>query len=248
MHLEEVLRQHNVDVSSLSLPEYQRAREESPVYLLRLPAIQALTHWEVLRNLVPETGYWPVIGWDRLKQPPWEEEPVQDILEVALRINAQQWFAQQWFEQYGENMAYWEDRANRDADQTSAHFAFLLHLRRFSWALSPLAPVVLVPTTAFWEVPAYISIQANEWDPPDAVHVALLKYWNERWKAELVSMVSGLIEMRVLQPPTTFQEAFELAKEHYLYAPDVVDQWLGGNLNTLARMLLNGHVWRFWWD
>ena len=99
-----------------------------------------------------------------------------------------------------------------------------------------------------WEVPAYLTAQANDWDPPDAVHVALLKYWHERWKAELVSLTSGVLEMRVLQPPTIFREALELAKEQYLYAPDVVDQWLGGNLNTLAKMLLNGRVWRFWWD
>ena len=63
-----------------------------------------------------------------------------------------------------------------------------------------------------------------------------------------MSLNTGILEMRVLQPPATFHEALALAKEQYLYAPDVVDQWLGGNLNTLVKMLLNGPVWRFWWD
>lgn len=70
----------------------------------------------------------------------------------------------------------------------------------------------------------------------------------ERWKAEVVSMVPGVVEMRVLQPPTTFEEALGLAKEQFLYAPDLVAQDLGGSINTLARILLNGRVWYFWWD
>jgi hypothetical protein len=88
----------------------------------------------------------------------------------------------------------------------------------------------------------------NEWDPAAAVQVAVMKYWNERWGAGLVAMVAGAMEMRVLQPPTTLQEAFGLAKEHYLYSPDVVDQGPGGSLNILASILLNGRVWQFWWD
>jgi uncharacterized protein DUF4253 len=56
------------------------------------------------------------------------------------------------------------------------------------------------------------------------------------------------VEMRVLRPPTTWEEAFTLAKEQYIYAPDVVDQWLGGSLTALVKTLLNGHVWLFWWD
>lgn len=247
MTLEEVLRLHGFDLSPLSLPEYQQAKGQF-IYLMRVPATEALTQWEHLRHLVPETGYWPVIGWDRFKQPLWEEEPVEDILEAGLRIDVQQWFAQQWHEQYGNNVALWENSTKKEADQKATHFTFHLHLRRFPWTLPPLAPIALVPTMHSWEVPAYLTAQANDWDPPDAAHVAVLKYWYERWQAEVVSLNTGLLEMRVLQPPTTFHEAFELAKEQYLYAPDVVDQWLGGNLNTLAKMLLNGQVWSFWWD
>ncbi|GHO82332.1 hypothetical protein KSZ_03380 [Dictyobacter formicarum] len=75
-----------------------------------------------------------------------------------------------------------------------------------------------------------------------------MKYWNERWGAELVAMAPSTVEMRVLRPPTTWEEAFLLAKEQYIYAPDVVDQWLGGNFATLVKTLLNGRVWLFWWD
>jgi Domain of unknown function (DUF4253) len=97
-------------------------------------------------------------------------------------------------------------------------------------------------------VPAYLTAQANEWDPPDAVHVALLKYWHERWQAEVVSLNTGIMEMRVIQPPTTFEEAFMLAKEQYVYDPDLVDQGPARGIRHLARMLLNSQVWYFWWD
>ncbi len=80
MHLEETLKQHRINVSPLSLPEYQRAGKDHPIYFLQIPESQALAHWEVLRNLVQETGYWPVIGWDRFTRPLWQEEPVQAIV------------------------------------------------------------------------------------------------------------------------------------------------------------------------
>ncbi len=62
----------------------------------------------------------------------------------------------------------------------------------------------------------YLPVQGNEWDPPNAVHVAMMKYWNEHWGAELVAMAPGNVEMRVLQPPITWEEAFTLAKEQYI--------------------------------
>ena len=247
MHLEEILQHHGFDLSSLSLPAYQRAGKDHPIYLLQIPAMQALEQWEALRNLVPETGYWPVIGWNRFKQPPWEEETFQEILGAASQVDVQAWLQQQWVEQRGEERIRREGTRKQEDEQALAPFTFRFHLRWLS-GVPPLVPIALVPTGTCWEVPAYLTAQANDWDPPDAVHVALMKYWNERWKAEVVSLNAGVMEMRVLQPPTTFEEAFALAKEQYVYAPDVVDQWLRGNLHTLARMLLNGHVWSFWWD
>lgn len=242
MHLEEVLRQHHIDVSSLSRPEYQRGGEEHVIYLLGVPVAQALSKWEVLRQLVSETGYWPVIGWDRIKKPPGEDDLVEDILEDGLHMNIQQ-----WFEQEGRHTRVDEEIVRRSTDAPPAHFDFRI-ARGNCFFPSLLAPIALVPTCDFWEAPAYLPVQGNEWDPSNAVQVAIMKYWNERWGAELVAMTSGTVEMRVLRPPTTWEEAFTLAKEQYIYAPDVVDQWLGGNFTALVKTLLNGHVWLFWWD
>ncbi|WP_160146261.1 DUF4253 domain-containing protein [Dictyobacter aurantiacus] len=243
MNLEETLQYHHIDVSSLSLPEYQRGGKEHPICLLRVPVTQILAQWEVLRGLVSETGYWPVIGWDRFKQPLWEEEMVQTILEAGLYIDIQQWLKQE-----GIHTRIDEEGVRKRADVPPAPFDFRLPYGRFPYTLPSLVPIALVPTTHFWEVPAYLPVQGNEWDPSNAVQVAMMKYWNERWGAELVAMAPSTVEMRVLQPPTTWEDAFLLAKEQYIYAPDVVDQWLRGNFATLVKTLLNGHVWLFWWD
>ena len=242
MDLEKILRKHHVDVSSLSLPEYQRGGKEHLIYLLRVPVTQVLAQWEELRNLTSETEYWPVIGWDRFKTPPREDDAVQDILEAGLHLDIQK-----WLEQEGALVNVNTESEVQYANALAAPFALDLHLRRFSYTAPPLVPIALIPTANFWEVPAYLPVQVNDWDPPLAVHVALMKYWNERWGAEVVSMVPGVVEMRVLRPPISLSEALTLANEQYVYCPDLIDQLLG-SIQRLAKILLNGHVWYFWWD
>jgi hypothetical protein len=242
MSLEQILRHHGFDRSLLSLPEYQRAGEAHLLYLLRVPATQALAQWDVLRNLVPETGYWPAIGWDLFQKPSWEEQDVQEIIEEGLRIDVQEWLKEE-----ASRTPIDEDKERRHVDDAYDPLVFRLYLNRFPFTPPPFVPITLVPTMRCWEVPAYLPVQANDWDPSLAVSVALLKYWYERWEAEVVGIYTGILEMRVLRPPTVWEDAFELAKEQYLYCPDLVDQqtW---SVNTLAKMLLNSPVWRFWWD
>jgi Domain of unknown function (DUF4253) len=242
MHLEEILRRYHVDLSSLSLPEYQRGGKEHLIYLLRVPVTHVLAQWEELRTLTAETGYWPVIGWDRFKSPPKEDDSVQDILEEGLHVDIQK-----WLEQEGSSANIDKEKEALHANDPYSPFVFRLHLRRFSFTLPLLAPTALIPTSDSWEVPAYLPVQANEWDPPLAVHVAMMKYWNERWGAELVAMVPGIVEMRVLQPPKSLDEALALAMEQYIYCPDLTDQQVG-SIQRLAKILINGHVWQFWWD
>ncbi|WP_201374043.1 DUF4253 domain-containing protein [Ktedonobacter robiniae] len=158
--------------------------------------------WEILRSLVSETGYWPVIGWDCFKQPPWKEDSVEDILEKGLRIDIQQWLEQEGIFRIDE------ESMRRHPDAPPAPFDFYLHHRWFANTLPSLVPIALVPTVHFWKAPAYLLVQSNEWDPPNEVHVAMMKYWNERWGAELVAMAPSNVEMRVLRPPITWEEAF----------------------------------------
>jgi hypothetical protein len=58
--LEAKLRQHGIDVSSLSLL-LSRGNEE--IYSLAVATEDAVAHWENLCGLVDATGYWAVLGW-----------------------------------------------------------------------------------------------------------------------------------------------------------------------------------------
>ena len=41
--------------------------------------------------------------------------------------------------------------------------------------------------------------------------------------------------------------ALALARDYYLYAPDIVDQGVG-DVETLAAAVRGGNAWYFWWD
>jgi hypothetical protein len=75
----------------------------------------------------------------------------------------------------------------------------------------------------------------------------MAKRWHERYGAEIVGMLPDLIEMWVACPPTTREDALDLAKGQDIYCPDIVDQGTG-TIQALAAGLLNGTAWFFWWD
>ena len=107
--------------------------------------------------------------------------------------------------------------------------------------------IILVPTRTSSNIPALIKY--GNWNscPSPAVHVALMRSWNMRFGTELMTLTRDTIEMIVERPPIDRGEAIELAKEHYLYCPDTIEQGFG-TIDRLAASLLNGRIWHFWWD
>jgi hypothetical protein len=86
--------------------------------------------------------------------------------------------------------------------------------------------------------------------PYDAEHVAVLRYWHERYGVDLFAMGGDIIECVVERPPTTREEALNLAREQLLYAPGTLGEFSGGGSSVpeLAAALLNSRHWLFWWD
>ena len=61
--------------------------------------------------------------------------------------------------------------------------------------------------------------------------------------------MTNLQEQAAHRPPTMCDllGALELAREHFIYAPDNV--WQGtGDLDRLASTVRDATVWYFWWD
>jgi hypothetical protein len=111
----------------------------------------------------------------------------------------------------------------------------------------PEVEIALLPINQGWQATAMLPWGNYNENPEPAVHTAVLRSWSRRYGAELVSMTGDVIEMAVTHPPTTDQEALALAREHFSYAPDIVQQGVG-DVETLAAALKDGHAWYFWWD
>ena len=107
--------------------------------------------------------------------------------------------------------------------------------------------LVLVPTRIGYHVPALLNWGGWNDCPAPEEHVALLKYWNATHGAELVSLSSDVLEMKVARPPETRELGSALAYEHFAYCRDIVEQGCG-TVAALARALTGGRSWYFWWD
>jgi len=98
-----------------------------------------------------------------------------------------------------------------------------------------------------WEVLAQLLWTAPNYDMGPKIHCAIQYRWSERYGADVVSATGDVIQCRVLRPPSTTEAALELAREQYIYCPDIVTQGVG-TVTELAGTLLNADYWYFWWD
>ncbi len=104
-----------------------------------------------------------------------------------------------------------------------------------------------VPTPNSWEVPAFLKF--GDWNecPAPEEHVAVLRHWNRRFGADIITITNDILECTVPNPPKTREEAMQLAREQFVYCPDIVLQGTQ-TLSGLAATLLDGRTWYFWWD
>lgn len=98
-----------------------------------------------------------------------------------------------------------------------------------------------------WMLPAIT--RYGDWNdcPSPVIHCAMLRYWQEKYGAEIVTMSGDVIECRVTKPPDTDEAAMQLAREQYCYCADIVEQGTD-TITNLAATLLDSEHWYFWWD
>ena len=109
--------------------------------------------------------------------------------------------------------------------------------------------LALVPAAHGWQVPVVLGWEGGvnvEMEPVD--HAGVLRDWQQRFGAELVSLSGDqVLEVLVHRPPTDPAEALAVAAEQYAYCPDIVDQG-SGSLKELAQDQVGSESWYFWWD
>lgn len=105
-----------------------------------------------------------------------------------------------------------------------------------------------IPTVKPWELVAYVPF--GGWNEcPDAKEMmAVCKYWFEKYGAVPVTISHDVMEMRV-PSPVQGKESMQVAKEHFAFDPDRVDQCTRtGSLAELAACIAASDIWYFWWD
>jgi hypothetical protein len=213
------------------------------IWTYPVPRASAAEQWRTLRDLVPETGHWPLlIGGENLEI--WQEHSevsVADELRQAAEIDPAAWFAHQAEDMAGDEEVWPEPSPWPDEAAPSHGFYFTERDGKSSLHMA------LLPTTRGWEAPAWVGF--GDWNacPSPAEHVALMRHWETKYGAEVVCIDRDVLEMHVSRPPNTREEAMALAREQFLYCDDIVYQGTE-TLEALAATLLGGTTWFFWWD
>lgn len=260
--IEQVLSEHHVATTSLSLI---LSRGEERIFELMVPEADAIAHWWRLRDALTECDYWPVVGFGSR----WLDESspyglarlisgsTQDILMESEAVNPEQWLASQeqaWLADMREGAAEYDEPEPVDAydgiwgawpEHPDPRTGFAIPRYAATRDPTPQVPISLVPAMASWQAPALLRLDAGM--EAAAVHVAMARRWHDQYGAEVVGRLPDTLEMQVARPPATREASEALAKEQFLYCPDVDIQGTQ-TLLALAAGLLHGTAWYFWWD
>ena len=171
------------------------------------------------------------------------ERTTEEYLQAAESMDVSQWLVQR---RESDPEAFQADEGDWPTDAAPPTTLAACH-QLGSVKPRPHVFIARIPALNSWQIPAYL--RYGNWnDCPDAdVHVALARWWNKRFGAEIIAVTADTIEFDVANPPRDRETALALAREHYLYCADIVDQGCG-TVSTLAATILNGRYWYFWWD
>jgi hypothetical protein len=241
--LRALLDESGVDASSL---RELFGTPDGAVYALTRPGAEAEAAWFALREAVGGRGWWPVLlgseaGLDRIAEDMafnLEGTSPRAVLARSLEVDVDAWLAER---ETGE----WPDEAEWEAAPTPIH-NFTATSDVLSGVPLDRVTIALVPA-ASWEVAAWLGIGGWNECPSPHEHVALHRRWHERYGAEVASYTGDVVELYVTRPVADEAEAEAVAREHYIYCYDVVDQGCG-TMEVLAGSILGATVWYFWWD
>ncbi len=230
--------------------------------------------WRAARAAFPQTGLWPVLGWSALEAVadadgfgPGRHGPSRlagalqlDPAERMDLIIASQRFW--WWEGPQELMT--EERP--DVADYAARFARYLAVteprprktwdRYRDWQEQGWSTdLLLVPAEGGWEVPALLPgiFWPANWTGDGPLtelcaddHVAVLRYWHDRYGAELYKAGCSSLELEVVRPPSLPAELARCAIEQMCYCYDLTQTL--GDMEDAARALAPLHHWTLWWD
>jgi hypothetical protein len=240
-----------------------------PYELVETTGENALATWEELKTA--GRGAPVVLGVDNLdilllpfdSRERARRKPIEEILAAAEAIKYPADLYKRRQDEHAEAKAYLEKMASlgefKDEEEDyEPPLGDWPTEPSYGWGLSVVYDVAtrqprstvriaLIPTDDPTAIPAYM--QWGNWNscPSPADHVGALRAWRDRYGAELIGLGADTLNLRVSRKPATREEALELAREHYFYCTDIIDQGMG-SYRALAAGLMESDWWFFWWD
>lgn len=217
-----------------------------PFKVMEVPGTEALGQMDALAR--SGEGYPVLLGAaddvERIAENmSFSERSVSDLLEWAAKIDASAWLAKR----QAEDPEYYEaERGEWPAGaRPNSTISGLLDLA--TGEPLPSASIGLLPVKESWQVPCALKFGGWNECPFPQEHSAMFRHWYDTYGAEVVTVTSDVVEMRVKRPPETREQALTLAREHFVYCADIVHQGTE-TMEALAASLLGAPVWFFWWD
>ncbi len=214
-----------------------------------IPGDNILEYWLQDKKLLQAKGKFPVIlgrdaDWKALcDSASTVDETPAELVGWALELDAEEIF----LERYDCDPEYYDLDDGHWPSQAQPHSSIVTAMDLL--CQEPLGKVLYTKANCAksWQLPAYLKFGGWNDCPFPQEHAAVMKYWQEKYGAEIVSMTCTVMECHVERPPQTQEEAMVLARQQYYYCPDIVEQGVE-DLSSLAASLLKAPLWFFWWD
>jgi hypothetical protein len=224
------------------IDEGELGEPDRAVPYLLVPGSAALDAWRALRARAAALGGWPV-----LLGHPGELELIEEGLgagatPVAETLRAAGELGGSWT--VDEEAGAGDETIPGDAEP---HHGFSIPYDASTGAPHRAVALAWIAGARPWEVPAHLAWGGWNACPAAEEHVATLRRWHDRWGAELVGLTGDVMEVAVTRPPADDDAALQLAREHYAYCAEIVDQGVG-TVGALAGSLRGATSWSFWWD
>jgi len=214
--------------------------------------------WSRLAAEFPSTGLWPLVldSLSGADDRPWlngELDPTGSSKPEGHDVE--------------QVLAAWWDSVVPDAEEDDEALNALAPFGRAYPGLAPAAPVSPVATGAPEEVVRSVSGRiglVGVTRPADVLSVlgwmgpvnhygdmgmlsAVLRSWEDRFGAILVSVGFDVLTLGVERPPSNIELALAVTAEHFASCSDNVYQGVG-SIEAYAKALVGQQAWTFWWD
>jgi len=221
--------------------------------ILQLPVQTALSEFEKLRADYRTSQKYPFFigGEKNLKffesSPKLSDSEIENTISRSLDIDIRQWFAtrqieeskNEWFNE-NELIGEWSEVKLKQSTP------YVLREKRFG-EKHEFIHTGLAELQKPWMLPAVCGFGGGNECPSIDIQCAAMKYWQEKYGAEIITMAGDYFECQVEKPPAAEEEAMRLAWEQYWFCPDIVDQGTE-TISNLGAALLDAKLWFFWWD